>query len=153
MGVPFQQRAVHECAWVAFVSVTYNVLDVAVRSAAEFPLLSGGETATAPPTKPRTLYLVDNLIGTHLKQCLDEPRIAPFPDVVLDLRRINSIIHPEHDAHLMLVERDRFLGRDPPPCRLGSSARHLIEQPFDHLVAGDCIVDDFRDVIRADTAV
>ena len=153
MGVPFEQRAVHECAWVAFVCVAYNVLDVPVRSAAEFPLLSGGKTATAPPTKPRTLYLVDNLIGAHLKQCLDEPRIAPFPDVVLDLRRVDSIIHSEHDTHLMLVERDRFLGRDSPPCCLDSSTRHLIEQPFDHLVAGDRFLDDLGDIIRADTAV
>jgi hypothetical protein len=101
----------------------------------------------------RALHLVDDLIRTHIEQRLGEPRVAPLPDVVLDLRRVDPVIHPEHDAHLVLVERDRLLGGDPPPRRFGNATRHLIEQPLDHLAARDRFLDDIGQVVRTDTAV
>ena len=110
MGVALESRAVHVRARVALVGVADHVLLALGLLLSELPLHAGREARAAAAAQARLEHLLDDLLGRHLEEHLLDRLVAVARDVVLDLLGVDHAAVAEHDAVLLLVERDVRLG-------------------------------------------
>ena len=102
--VRFQDRAVHESAWVAFIGVADYIFLLSGRVAAELPLAAGGKTSTASTSQPGIRDLADNLLRCHFKAGLPQRPITPASNIVIDFFRVDLSAVAQDDALLFFVE-------------------------------------------------
>ncbi len=76
VGIPFQDRPVHEGPGIAFIGVADHVLGLALGLPAGLPLASRRESAAAAPAQARVLDLLDDLFGIHRRQGLGHRLVA-----------------------------------------------------------------------------
>ena len=105
--VRLEHGPVHVRARVALVGVADDVAHAVrrVRLRRALPLASRGEARAAAAAQAGLLHLLDHLVGRHRGEHLRERRVAAGGDVVLDVGRHDPLVGPEHEAHLLLVER------------------------------------------------
>ena len=102
--IAFQNRAVHECARVAFVGVAAYILDIGLGRLTECPFSSGGESGAAAAAEAGSQHHVDDLVLGHARQDLIECLIAVQRDVFLNIFRIDHAAVPQGDSHLLGIE-------------------------------------------------
>ena len=148
MGVTLEDRAIHKGARVALVGVTDNVFDIAWSPTGELPLEAGQKAGTASPAQPRTLDLLDDVVGGHGGQHLGEPLIAPASDVFTNIFRIDDATVPQSDAQLLTIEGNIFIIGD------GLMALGLfVGQPLDDFILQDGLFDDLGRICRPHIAI
>ena len=106
VGIAFQRGAVHVRAGVALVGVADHVLLALGLLLRELPLHSGREARAAAAAQARLQDLLHHLLRRHLEEHLLDGLVAVARDVVLDLLRVDDAAVAQHDAVLLLVERD-----------------------------------------------
>ena len=104
--VALKQRAVHECARVAFVGVADDVFLRARRFLAEAPLHAGRESAAAASAEASLLHFLDDLLRRHSEKDLRESFVAVGSDVFLKRIGVDVSAVLEDEAVLLLVEVD-----------------------------------------------
>ena len=106
VGIAFQRGTVHVRARVALVGVADHVLLALGLLLGELPLHAGGEARAAAAAQAGLQDLLDHLLRRHLEEHLLDGLVAVARDVVLDLLRVDDAAVAQHDAVLLLVERD-----------------------------------------------
>ena len=142
VGIAFESGAVHVSAGVAFVGVAHHVLLTLGLLLGELPLHSGGEACAAAAAEARLENLFDDLLGRHLEEHLLDGFVAVACDVVIDLLWIDHAAVAEHDAVLLLVERD---------VRFGNKVRGLVgivAETLNDTTLDEMLVDDLLHVLR-----
>ena len=102
--VAFEHATVHECARVAFIGVTDDVLLIAWCVFGKFPFQSGRKSCAAAATQPRLFDFVNHLFTGHLGQRLAKRGITAGSNVLFDDFRIDMATVKQNPAHLFLVE-------------------------------------------------
>ena len=142
VGIALERGTVHVSAGVALVGVAHHVLLALGLLLRELPLHAGGETSATAAAETGLEYLLDDLLGRHVEKHLLDGLVAVTGDVVLDLLGINHAAVAEHDAVLLLVERDVRLG-DEVRSLIGVIAETLYDSALDEMLG-----DDLLDVLR-----
>ena len=104
--VAFEDAAIHERAWIAFVGVTYNVFLIGLDLRRERPFLSGGESRAAASANAGFRDLFDHLGGRHLCERAQGAAIGAPGDRFLDAHRINGAAIAQNNALLAAIEGD-----------------------------------------------
>ncbi len=104
VGVTLEDRSVHECAGVALVCVTSNVLYIAGSILCEHPLSAGGEACTAASSDTGIENFLNYLIGSHGGQCLIQCLITVGSDILLDILGVDNAAVSQSDSLLLSVE-------------------------------------------------
>ena len=89
MGVAFQNTAVHERARVAFIGIAGNEFHRVGFRLDHAPFFGGGESSSAPASKPRFGYFIDNSIRGHFREDFGQRHVTIFSDIVLDVFRVD----------------------------------------------------------------
>ncbi len=103
--VAFQDRAVHECAGIAFVCIADHVLGCVAAAPAELPLDAGREARSAAPAQSRIFHRGDHIVRLHLCQRLCQRLVAIAGDVLVDIFRVDNPAIFQGYAHLLAVKR------------------------------------------------
>ena len=146
--VALEHGAVHEGARVALVGVAEDVLDVALLLLGEAPLEARRESGAAASAQARGQDLVDDLLGGHLGERLDEGCVAVAGHVVFDAQRVDQTRVAQHDLDLAVEELhvvhlgDRLLGAG----SVAHEARY--DAPLEQV-----LLDDLGDVGHLDVLV
>ncbi len=146
-GIAFKDRAVHERARVAFVTVADHVLLFAVLIECELPLAAGGESAAAAASEAGGEHFVDDFLLCHRERFL-EALESVHAERFVDVFRIDDAAAVKRDTALFLIEIDVVLLRD-----LLAGQRLDIQEAVNDLAADDVLVDDFFDVFDLDKSV
>ena len=147
VGVALKSGAVHVRARVALVGVADHVLLALGLLLGELPLHACREARAAAAAKPGLEHFVDDLLGRHLEEHLLDRLVAVARDVVLDLLGVDHAAVAEHDAVLLLVERD---------VRLGDELLRLlgvVAEALDDAALDEVLRDDLLDVLGLDLHV
>ncbi len=106
MRVALQQRTIHECARIAFISVAGNVLLICLALIAEEPLFARGETAAATTPQSGVDDLLNHLFPGHFRQSFGKGLIAVKGDVLFNVFRVNYAAVPQGNTLLLPIETD-----------------------------------------------
>ena len=104
MGVTLQHRTIHKRTGVTLVGVHANVLHVTLCVLGELPLQTGGETCTATATQTATFHHVNNLLGGHGGQHLNQSLIAVQSNILVDIFGVDHTAVTQSNTLLLLVE-------------------------------------------------
>ena len=146
MRIVFHDASIHECTRVAFVAVTDNVLRERGLTCHLGPLTTGLETAAATATQVTFGDFVDDLVCTHIKECLFECDIAADTQIFFNRVGIDLAAVLQCKALLLLIERDFIL-----LCIY--HAVQLISQTLDQFPIFDGLCNDFLTVGNRDLGV
>ena len=146
-GISLEDRAVHECARVTFVTVADDVLLIARRVECELPLASGRESAAAPSSETAGQDLVHDILLAHGK-CLLQTLETTHSEALVDVLGIDDSASVECDTALLLVEVDLILLDD-----LLLGCRIDVEQALHDLAVPDILLDDLLDILDLDESV
>ena len=100
VGVPLEDRAVHERAGVALVGVADHVLLLVLRRQGELPLLAGQEPAAAAAAQARSGDLLDHLLRAHAQGAFQALEAA-VGAVVGDGFRVDDAAVAQDVLHLL----------------------------------------------------
>ena len=141
VGIAFENRTVHECARVALVGVTYDVLLIGNRVVSELPLHAGGESAAASAAKSAGFDRIDNLLLRHFGNGLFISKVAVERKVLVDVFGVDKSAVTKHETMLALVESgfvERF--------DFAVYVLFLVKKSLHYRSAYDMFADDFFDV-------
>ena len=109
VGVALHDGAVHKCAGVAFVAVTYNVLGQSLLTLDLLPLLACGEAAAATAAETGLADLLNDQVGIHIKQSLLECGVAADGNVLTDRGGVDLAAVLQNHTGLACIEGDLIL--------------------------------------------
>ena len=145
MGVALKNGTVHECARVALVSVTANILLVSIGNdiSCELPLHACGEAAAASSAETGIEDSLDNVLGLHLCKHLAESLITVSAYVLIDVLGIDNAAVSESNTELLLVECSIIKSLYLIACN-----SLLIEELLDGVAVKEVLLDDAGDLIN-----
>ena len=103
IGIAVEDRTVHECTWVTFVSVTDQILLVTGGSFTERPFDTGRETATTTTTQTGLLDFLNNFFGCHGHGFFDAGE-TPMGEKIVEALSVDSATTGENNALLFIEE-------------------------------------------------
>ena len=102
--VALKHGTIHECAGVALVGVTDDILLIRCVRRGEAPLEAGRESAAASASEAGILDLLDDLLGGHLGQHLAQSGIAVHCDIFVDILGVYEAAVTQRNSLLSLIE-------------------------------------------------
>ena len=104
MRVAFENGTVHECAGVAFIGITYNVLLACGLCFCKGPFSACGEACAAASADTGVENGLDNFLGRHCGDRFCECLITIHRDIFVDAFGIDNTAVAERNALLLCVE-------------------------------------------------
>jgi formylmethanofuran dehydrogenase subunit B len=102
VGIPFQDTAVHECARVAFVGVTYGIFLLSGGVVNKLPFISCGEAAAAPAPQAGLLDFIDNGLTLHF-EALFNGFVPAGCNILFNTFRVGPPETRGYRTHLLLI--------------------------------------------------
>ena len=154
MGVTLQDGTVHECAGVALVRVTCNVLlDLATVARCELPLKTGGESAAATATQTGIQNGLDNLVGGHFAQSLLQCEVTVHSDILVNIFRVDHTAVTQRNSLLLLVEGGLAQGSCLQLLLAACSVGLVVNQTLYDSTLLQMLGNDLGDVVKRDSGI
>src|SRR5699024_11004768 len=104
MGVSFQDRPVHERAWVALVRIAADILLICVILGCELPFQPGREACAASAPQTAVQEDLDHILRSFLRQDDAESLIPSGSYVFFDILRVDHAAVAERYSVLLLIK-------------------------------------------------
>ena len=156
MGVAFKNGTVHECAGVAFVSVTADILLVRSVCCCKAPLETGGEAAAASAAETGILDNLNNLLRGHFGENLTESSITVHSNVLFDDFGVDNAAVTKSNTVLSLVESGVAEGSGLALCSsllLDLFGNIVIDQSLDYTTLVEMLANDVNNILSGNVLI
>ena len=139
---PLHHGAVHKCTRIALVTIADDIFFFLLLIKNLLPFASGRKSAATASAQTGLGDLIDDLLGTHIKQCLCNGAVTAKSNIFGNALGVDASAVFKGDTRLLFIKWNIFL------LYIGFETFVLINKAVYHLVMNNTFLDDLLAVLE-----